>query len=102
MKALCQTEFLYHGTSDTVGLDDCDLTKISDLGTSSSCPVSDSLSIIRQTHVQLHALTDVTTTANVLTTRIELCDVLLGEISGIRSSLAKDLQRTREPPLALI
>jgi hypothetical protein len=43
-----------------------------------------------------------TTTANVLTTRIELCDVLLGEISGIRSSLAKDLQRTREPPLALI
>jgi hypothetical protein len=92
MKALCQTEFLYHGTSDTVGLDDC----------ASSCPVSDSLSIIRQTHVQLHALTDVTTTANVLTTRIELCDVLLGEISGIRSSLAKDLQRTREPPLALI
>ena len=47
-------------------------------------------------------LTDMTTTANVLTTRIELCDVLLGEISGIRSSLAKDLQRTREPPLALI
>ena len=72
------------------------MTKISDLGTSSSCPVSDSLSIIRQTQVQLHALTDVITTTNVLTTRIELCDVLLGEISGIRSSLAKDLQRTRE------
>jgi len=77
------------------------MTKISDLGMSSSCPVSDSLGIIRQTHVQLHALTDVTTTTNVLTTRIELCDVLLGEISGIRSSLAKDLQSTRKPPLAL-
>ncbi len=78
------------------------MTRISDLGTSSSCPVRDSLSIIRQTHVRLHALTDVTTTANVLTTRIELCDILLGEISGIRSSLAKDFRRTREPPLALI
>jgi hypothetical protein len=77
------------------------MTKISDLGTSSSCPVSTSLSIIRQTHVQLQALTDMTTTTNVLTTRIELCDVLLGEISGIRSSLAKDLQRTREPSLPL-
>jgi hypothetical protein len=42
-----------------------------------------------------------TTTTNVLTTRIELCDVLLSEISGIRSSLAKDLRRTREPSLAL-
>jgi hypothetical protein len=78
------------------------MTKISDLGTSSSCPVGDSLSIIRQTQVQLHALTDVTTTANVLTTRMQLCDVLLGEISGIRSRLAKDLRRTREPPRALI
>ncbi|WP_279667624.1 hypothetical protein [Bradyrhizobium sp. SSUT112] len=77
------------------------MTTISD-STSSSCPVSDSLSIIRQAHVQLHALTDVTTTANVLTTRIELCDVLLGEISGIRGSLAKDLRRTRKPPRALI
>ena len=77
------------------------MTKISDLRTSSSCPVSASLSIIRQTQVQLHALTDMTTTTNVLTTRIELCDVLLSEISGIRSSLAKDLRRTREPSLAL-
>ena len=76
------------------------MTKISDLRTSSSCPVSASLSIIRQTYVQLHALTDATTT-NVLTTRIELCDVLLSEISGIRSSLAKDLRRSREPSLPL-
>ncbi|WP_145927414.1 hypothetical protein [Bradyrhizobium neotropicale] len=78
------------------------MTKISHLAASSSCPVSDALSIIRQTQVQLHALTDASATANVLTTRIELCDVLLGEISGIRSSLAKDLRRTREPQLALI
>lgn len=78
------------------------MATMSDLRTSSSCSVSDSLSIIRQAHVQLHTLTDVTTSANVVTTRIELCDVLLGEISGIRSSLAKDLRRTRKPPRALI
>jgi hypothetical protein len=59
------------------------------------CALRDSLSVIKQTHVQLHVLTGMTTTANVLASRIELCDILLGEISGIRSSLAKDLQRTR-------
>jgi hypothetical protein len=31
------------------------MTKISGLRTPSSCPLSDSLSLIRQTHVQLHA-----------------------------------------------
>jgi hypothetical protein len=35
------------------------------------------------------------TTATVLAWQIELCDVLLVEISGIRSSLAKDLNHTR-------
>lgn len=55
----------------------------------------DSLSVIKETHVQLHVLTGMTTTANVLASQIELCDILLGEISGIRSSLAKDIQRAR-------
>jgi hypothetical protein len=40
-------------------------------------------------------------TAAVLASRIELCDDLLCAISGIRDGLAKDLQRTREPSLAL-
>jgi hypothetical protein len=73
------------------------MTKISDLGTSYGCPLRDSLSAIRESQVQLDVLTGMTTTANVLASQIELYDVLLVEISGIRSSLAKDLQRTREP-----
>jgi hypothetical protein len=77
------------------------MTKISDLEMSFDCALRNSLSVIRQTQVQLHVLTDMTTTANVLASRIELCDVLLVEISGIRSSLAKDIQLTREPPRVL-
>ena len=77
------------------------MTKISDLGASSNCALRDSLSVIRQTHVQLHVLTDMATTATELASRIKLCDALLFAISGVRSSLARDLQRTREPPLAL-
>jgi hypothetical protein len=38
------------------------------------------------------------TTATVLASQIELCDTLLVEISGIRSSLAKDLVHTRKAP----
>jgi hypothetical protein len=77
------------------------MTKISDLAASSDCALRDSLSVIRQTHVRLHVLTDMTTTATVLASRIELCDALLLAISGIRSSLARDLRRTREPPPTL-
>jgi hypothetical protein len=71
--------------------------KISDFGTTFDCALRDSLSVIRQTHVQLHVLTGMTTTANILASQIELCDVLLVEISGIRNSLAKDLRQTRKP-----
>jgi hypothetical protein len=74
------------------------MTKSSGLATSFDYTLRDSLSVIRQTHVQLHVLTGMTTTVNVLASQIELCDVLLVEISGIRSSLANDLRRTREPP----
>lgn len=77
------------------------MTKISDIGPSFDGALEGSLSVIRQTHVQLHALTGMTTTANVLASQIELCDVLLVEISGIRSNLAKDLRRSREPPRVL-
>jgi hypothetical protein len=77
------------------------MTKNIILGTSLDCPLRDSLTVIREIHVQLHVLTGMTTTAKVLASRIELFDVLLGEISGIRSNLAKDLRRTREPPPVL-
>jgi hypothetical protein len=73
------------------------MTKISNLGASPDCALRESLSVIRQTHVQRHVLTGMMTTPTVLASRIELCDALLLAISGIRSSLAKDLQRTRQP-----
>jgi hypothetical protein len=42
------------------------------------------------------------TSPTVLASQIELCDVLLVEISGIRSSLARDLKETRQPPSSAI
>lgn len=77
------------------------MTKISHLEASSEYALSESLKVIRQTHVQLHALTGMMTSATVLASRIELCDALLLAVSGIRSNLAKDLQSTRVSPGAL-
>ena len=54
-----------------------------------------SLNTIKDARVRLDVLTGMSTTASVLAAQIELCDVLLIEISGIRSSLARDLQHTR-------
>jgi hypothetical protein len=76
------------------------MIKTSDFRSSSDCSLTESLSVIRQTHVQLHIPTG-TTTATVLASRIELCEVLLVAISGVRTSLAKDIQRMRERPLTL-
>jgi len=77
------------------------MAKISDFAASSDCARGQSLGVIRQTRVQRHVPTDMATTATALASRIELCDALLFAISGIRSSLASDLRRTREPPQAL-
>ncbi|WP_407180082.1 hypothetical protein [Bradyrhizobium sp. STM 3562] len=41
-------------------------------------------------------MTSVSTTATSLASQIALCDVLLIEISDIRSSLAKDIKHTLE------
>jgi hypothetical protein len=57
--------------------------------------VRDSLSTIKEAHVQLHLLTGTSATAALLASQIELCDVLLDEISGIHSNLARDLKHTR-------
>jgi hypothetical protein len=65
---------------------------------SCDCALRNSLSAIKQAHDRLHLLGGMCTTGTVLASQIELCDVLLVEISGIRSSLAKDLRYTRRAP----
>jgi hypothetical protein len=62
--------------------------------------VLDSLSMIKEAHVQLRLLTGTSATAALLASRIQLCDLLLDEISGIHASLARDLKRTRLMPQA--
>ena len=57
-----------------------------------------SLSTIREAHVRLHLMTSLSATATLLASQIKLYDVLLLEISGIRSNLAHDLQHTRGAP----
>ncbi len=56
-----------------------------------------SLSTIRHAHGQLHRLTGMRTSPTVLASQIELCDLLLVEISGIHKSLARHLQEMRRP-----
>ncbi len=65
--------------------------------TNESCEgaLQSSLSAIRRAHLQLHLLTGKCTTATAIASRIELCDFLLVQISGIRSSLANDLRHAR-------
>jgi hypothetical protein len=58
------------------------------------CTVRDSLSTIRATHVRLHRLNGTRATTDLLASKINLYDVLLDEISGIHTSLARDLQHT--------
>jgi hypothetical protein len=62
------------------------------------CAVRDSLSMIKEAHVQLHQLTGTSATAALLASQIGLYDVLLGEISDIHSSLARDIKHTRLTP----
>ena len=72
------------------------MTKTINFETSLSNDFRDSLNLIRHASSQLQVPTDSAASASVLVSRIELCDVLLLEISGIRSGLAKDLKRTRK------
>ena len=52
----------------------------------------------KDAHMQLHLLTGMRTAKTVLAWQIELCDVLLVEISSIRTNLAKDIKHTRRAP----
>jgi hypothetical protein len=67
------------------------------LAQSSDCALLDSLIAIRQAQLNLHRLTGMCTTASVLTSQIELCELLLVQISGIHDSLAEDLKQSRIP-----
>ena len=55
------------------------------------CSPHDSLSTIKEARVRLDVLTGMSTTATMLASQIELCDVLLIVISSIRSTLVRDL-----------
>jgi hypothetical protein len=57
--------------------------------------VLDSLSAIKEAHVQLRSLTGTSATATLLASQIQLYDFLLDEISGIHTNLARDLKRAR-------
>jgi hypothetical protein len=59
--------------------------------------VSHSLSTIRHAHGQLHRLTGMRISPTVLASQIELCNLLLVEISDIHRSLARDLEQMRRP-----
>jgi hypothetical protein len=60
--------------------------------------VRDSLGAIKEAHIRLHVLAGTSATAALLASQIEIYDVLLDEISGIHTSLARDLKHTRLPP----
>jgi len=74
------------------------MRRMKDSSKSFDCTVRDSLSTIKATHVRLHLLNGTCATAALLASQIELYDVLLGEICGIHTSLARDLARTRMTP----
>jgi hypothetical protein len=74
------------------------MRKTGDASGSYECALRSSLSAIKLAHEQLRLLTCTGTTASVLAWQIELCDVLLVEIAGIRNRLAKDLNCARGAP----
>jgi hypothetical protein len=58
----------------------------------------ESLSTIKEIQAQLHLQNGTCKTAAGLTSQIELCDILLAEISCIHDSLAERLKNTRSRP----
>ena len=55
-----------------------------------------SLQTIRLAQAQLYQLNGEGATPTIISSRIHLCDVLLGEISGIRARLARHMAHARE------
>lgn len=74
------------------------MEEFNDVNDSPDGALWNSLSAIKQAHLQFHLLTDMCPAPTILASQIEICEVLLVAIAGIRSSLAEDLKRTRGPP----
>jgi hypothetical protein len=71
------------------------MRKFSHVNLSPDCALDNSLSAIKQANFQLDfLLSRMETSPILLVSQIQLCDVLLVEIAGIRSSLARDLKDT--------
>jgi hypothetical protein len=62
--------------------------------------VGNCLTAIRQAHNRIHLLSSMRASPSIVASQIELCDVLLVEISDIRSTLARDLEESRVPASA--
>ena len=69
------------------------MRKTGHVNVSADCALGNSLNAIRQAHIQLHLLTDMGTSPALVASQIQLCDVLLVEIAGIHSSLARNLKQ---------
>jgi hypothetical protein len=76
------------------------MRKIDDLSDSFDVTFRDSLSTIKAARVRLHLLGGTCSTAALLTSQIELYDVLLDELSEIHSSLAIYFEDARKLPPA--
>jgi len=76
------------------------MRKIDDPSGSFDVAVRDYLSTIKAARVRLHLLEDTHSTAALLTSQIQLYDMLLDELSEIHSSLAIYFEDARRPPPA--
>lgn len=65
-----------------------------------NCAVGGSLNTARDAYAQLQLLTGGLSSPATLASQIELFDVLLVEISGIRSGFAMEIQHVRVTPRA--
>jgi len=73
------------------------MSKIDHVHNSSDGTLRGSLGAIKHAQTQLRHLTRACASPTVLASQIELCEVLLAEISGIHISLARDIKRARLP-----
>ena len=74
------------------------MRKIGRESISPDCAVDNSLIAIRQVHTQLHLLAGMDSSPTLIASQIQLCDVLLVEIAGIRSNLAGNVKQTSGAP----
>jgi hypothetical protein len=74
------------------------MSKIGHINNYSDGALRNSLSAIKQAQIQLRHLTGTCRSPTALASRIELCEVLLAEISGIHSSLENDIKEARGLP----